>query len=83
MLKTKVSPLPESAFTFSGKQNTTEGGMVSPSELVLLRSLMLTVLQHYAALYVCSVRLASRVSQDFMYCTFCEVYFISGKRFFM
>jgi hypothetical protein len=45
--------------SFSGKQNTTGGGMVTPSELVLFRSLTLTVLQHYVALYVCSVPLAT------------------------
>jgi hypothetical protein len=31
--------------------------MVSPSELALFRSLVLTVCQHYVALYVCNVPL--------------------------
>jgi hypothetical protein len=31
--------------------------MVSPSALVMFRSLMLTVPQHYVALYVCNVPL--------------------------
>jgi hypothetical protein len=53
-----VSPMPESAFTYKGKWNTTGGGMVSPSELVLFRSLVLIILQHCVALYVCSVPLA-------------------------
>jgi hypothetical protein len=56
-LQAYVSSLPESAFPFTGKRNTRGGCVVSASELVLFRSLVLTVHQHYVALYVCNVPL--------------------------
>jgi hypothetical protein len=76
-LQAYVSSLPESSFTFSGKQNTRGGGMVSASKLVFFRSLTLTVLQHYVALYVCSVpltlgRLKIWCTVNFVKCIWCR-----------